>query len=154
VVPWLRQRLASFEDASLQGMAGKKIINWHHGTCELTIFMKVALQAAQWPLSLVLHRILGPIAVKKILFEAGYCIELYPQFENLLIVQLVFEMMDAFRDVRYGELVAHLACALLGSPAGFAAGWMSLYGSNRTTSRNKMDNITTSQKILKHAKRI
>jgi len=24
VVPWLRQRLASFEDASLQGMAGKK----------------------------------------------------------------------------------------------------------------------------------
>ena len=27
----------------------------------------------------LLHRILGPIAVKKILFEAGYCIELYPQ---------------------------------------------------------------------------
>ena len=24
MVPWLRQRLASFEDASLQGMAGKK----------------------------------------------------------------------------------------------------------------------------------
>jgi hypothetical protein len=24
VVPWLRQRLAFFEDASLQGMAGKK----------------------------------------------------------------------------------------------------------------------------------
>jgi hypothetical protein len=24
VVPWLRQRLASFEDVSLQGMAGKE----------------------------------------------------------------------------------------------------------------------------------
>lgn len=50
--------------------------------------MKVALQAAQWPLSLALHRILGPNAVKKVLFEAGYRIEPYPQFENLLIVQL------------------------------------------------------------------
>ena len=27
VVPWLRQRLASFEDASLQGMAGEKSLN-------------------------------------------------------------------------------------------------------------------------------
>ena len=26
MVPWLRQRLASFEDASLQGMAGENIV--------------------------------------------------------------------------------------------------------------------------------